>query len=84
MSRYNVTAPRKYMKQGEEKTQWMRIGTAFTNERGGIDITLDALPLPEPDRKIDGQMTVRLKAFPADSAPQQPSTPKPSDDDVPF
>lgn len=64
--RYNVTSPRKYMSQGQEKTQWLKIGVAFESDKGGFDIQLDALPLPEPDKKNTGQMIVRLKAFPAE------------------
>jgi hypothetical protein len=33
--RYNVTVARTYTdKQGQEKTQWNRIGVAFENEKG--------------------------------------------------
>lgn len=64
--RYNVTSPRKYQSQGGEKTQWLRIGVAFENDKGGFDIQLDANPLPEQDRKNEGQTIIRLKAFPAD------------------
>lgn len=69
--RYNVTAPRKYQSGGQEKTQWLRVGVAFENDRGGFDIQLDAAPLPEADRKNEGQMIIRLKAFPADQDGQR-------------
>lgn len=66
--RFNVTAPRKYKAGGEDKTQWQRVGVAFENDKGGFDIQLDVIPLPEVDRKNDGQLVVRLKAFPADDS----------------
>lgn len=89
--RYNITSPRKYTKNGEEKTQWMRVGVAFENDKGGLDIQLDALPLPEADRKNEGQMTVRLKAFPDDGSrggggrkPDPAPAPAGGSDDIPF
>ncbi len=43
--RYRVFTPRSYEdREGEEKTYWTRIGTAFKGEKS-ITILLDALPL---------------------------------------
>lgn len=39
-----VFTTREYEQDGEEKTFWIRIGTAFRNDRG-ITVLLDALPL---------------------------------------
>ena len=88
MKRYNIIAPRKW--GPESKTSWnLRIGVAFENDKGGLDIQLDAVPLPEVDRKQDGQMTIRLKAFDAaqdNRKPQGQAGPPPQDksDDIPF
>lgn len=34
-----------YERNGEKKTRWSRIGIAFKNQKGGWDVTLDALPV---------------------------------------
>ena len=47
--RWDVCSPRKRKsKDGEDKTFWVRVGAAFDNEKG-MQIVLDALPLPEGD-----------------------------------
>lgn len=48
--RFDVCSPRKRAgKDGVEgKTFWVRVGAAFDNDKG-MQIVLDALPLPDPD-----------------------------------
>jgi hypothetical protein len=46
--RWNVVFP----KDGKSKTRWVRIGTAFENEDGRIDVHIDAWPVGEFDGKI--------------------------------
>jgi hypothetical protein len=53
--RYDVCAPRNYTKDGEEKTAWHRVGTAFENDKG-IGLIFDSLPLPDKE----GRVSVRL------------------------
>ena len=49
--KYDITqAIGKYMKDGEEKTQWMRIGVMLQKDDGKISIKLDALPLPNGEK----------------------------------
>ena len=59
---WKVLAPIKYTKDGSEKTYWMRLGVAYTNRDGSINLHLDAMPLKdigkmqlrdfdEPDRR---------------------------------
>jgi len=63
--RYNVTAPRKYVdRDGNEKTNWNRVGVAFLGDKG-LDIILEVMPLPEPSQKT-GALEIRLKGFDSD------------------
>lgn len=91
--RFDVCSPRKRKgRDGEEKTFWVRVGAAFQNDKG-MQIVLDALPLPD----VDGRCVLMLfepktrgEAEPAgvkDRAPGK-STGGGSfddmDDDIPF
>lgn len=42
--RYDMMVPRKGK---DDKTFWTRIGTAWANDKGGIQLVFDALPLPD-------------------------------------
>ena len=45
--RYDVCSPRtRKDRDGQPKTYWVKVGTAWENEKG-ISITFDALPLPD-------------------------------------
>lgn len=45
--RFDVTTPRAYKdRDGNEKTNWVRLGTAFEKE-GRITVLLDALPIAD-------------------------------------
>ncbi len=44
-NRWDVSSIREYERNGETKTQWTKIGVAFTNQNGSINVQLDCLPL---------------------------------------
>lgn len=50
--RYGVFSIRKYVKENRQKAYWLRIGTAFPNADGSINVSLGALPLPDPKTGI--------------------------------
>ena len=39
---YNISVPETYEKDGEEKTAWTSVGTAFQNEKGSISLKIPA------------------------------------------
>ena len=98
MSRLDAMIAREYTdRDGNSKTSWTRIGTAWPAKQGvGYSITLEALPLPSMSR--DGKLECRIllrEPLPArDDAPRSrsasdaegraQSTPRDLDDDVPF
>lgn len=47
--RYDISTPRKGR---DDKTYWTRIGTAFQNDRGGIQLIFDALPIPDSEGRV--------------------------------
>lgn len=55
-----IVAPYLDKQTGEEKTRWLRAGSAFENSDRSISVLLDALPvagklqlrLPDPDRQM--------------------------------
>lgn len=71
-----------------EKTYWTKVGTAWFNDKGGISLEFDALPIPTLDDK--GQLKVRAMLF--DPKSRDGGSPAPaadrgnmmSDDDIPF
>lgn len=53
--RMKVITPRHYQKGrgGEARTQWLEIGSAWSNERqGGVDIVLHVLPIPDANGEV--------------------------------
>lgn len=44
MKRFDVKVAKKYTKAGAEKTQWLKIGSAFENDKGQISLALDMIP----------------------------------------
>lgn len=70
-NRLDALAMRKYKtQQGEEKTAYTKVGVAFANRGGGYTLTLESVPVAQPDR--DGVMSVRiLLAEPRDSGGQR-------------
>ena len=45
---YNVFTVRKYSKDGQTRSHWLRIGSGFQNRDGSFNLSLRALPLPDP------------------------------------
>ena len=39
---YNISVPETSEKNGEEKTSWTTVGTAFQNDKGSISLKLPA------------------------------------------
>lgn len=68
------------VERGEGRTFWVRIGVAFTNRDGSINIRLDAVP-------VNGTMQIRDAEPPRDgtrpSAQHAPAR-APGDDDINF
>jgi hypothetical protein len=44
MERYNLSIPRKYTSNGEEKTAWDNVGVMFKRDKGGYSIKLSMFP----------------------------------------
>lgn len=44
-NRWDVMSIREYVRNGETKSQWTKVGVAFTNANGSINVVLDCLPL---------------------------------------
>lgn len=70
-NRLDALAMRKYKtQQGEEKTAYTKVGVAFANRGGGYTLTLESVPVAQPDR--DGANSVRiLLAEPRDNGGQR-------------
>ena len=66
---YAVFSTREYEKDGERKTYWMRLGSAFKNKDDSFNILLKALPLADPNTGLV-HLHIRL---PKDSAEQASS-----------
>lgn len=67
-----------------DKTYWCKIGTAWFNDKGGISLEFDALPIPTVDEK--GVMRTRAVLF--DPKPREGGKSSDrgnmTDDDIPF
>ena len=48
-NRFDAMMVREYEKDGQSKSHWTKIGSAFCNKDGSISVLLDAMPLPSPD-----------------------------------
>lgn len=44
MKRFDIKIAKKYTKAGAEKTQWLKIGTAFESDKGLIVLVVDMIP----------------------------------------
>ena len=53
--RLGVYSVRNYEKDGEEKSRWTQIGTAFTCKDGSLNVVLDHVPL--------GGATINIRPF---------------------
>lgn len=45
---YEVFSITEYLKDGESKAAWLRVGAAFQNKDGSFNLLLRAYPLPDP------------------------------------
>tara|TARA_R100000329_G_scaffold144201_1_gene128763 strand:+ start:658 stop:882 length:225 start_codon:yes stop_codon:yes gene_type:complete len=52
-----------YTKDGEEKSFWQTLGTAFVDRDSGQVSAMELNSLPIPVRQSDGSMKVRLNIF---------------------
>lgn len=51
-TRKDVFMIKKYVKDGEERSTWVKIGNAYVNRDGSLNVLLDAFP-------IDGKLQIR-------------------------
>lgn len=72
-NRMDVVSARSYEKNGEQKTAYTRIGTAWSMDSGGWRVILEALPLPQINNK--GALETQLLLFPPKDNAEQPSQP---------
>lgn len=95
--RLDALVGRKYKdRDGNEKTQWTKIGAAWPTQNGGWSITLDALPLPSMgDRGLETRIVLMVPKERDDQAPAPPRGKQQSyaeqsggarelDDEIPF
>jgi hypothetical protein len=87
--RYDACSPRPYKKKkdGEEKTYWHKVGTAWQNDKGLVTIYLDSYPVPDPSK--EGKAVIML--FEPKDEEQAAKSGKPSrlstkydEDEIPF
>ena len=94
-NRMDAVSPRSYTdRNGEQKTQWVRLGSAFETKTGGWAIRLDALPIPQIGKDGALETTILLMEprgdarEPAAQAPAKryaaPAFDGGADDEVPF
>ena len=67
-----------YIKVGQAKAQYPRIGSAFRDERGQISLKIDTLPLP------GSGWTGWINIFPRKASGQKAINKEFADDDIPF
>jgi hypothetical protein len=48
-TRFDIATPRKGK---NDKTYWTKIGTAWKNDNGGIQLVFDALPIPDSEGRV--------------------------------
>jgi hypothetical protein len=94
-TRLDAIMARKYQdRDGNEKSQFTRIGTAFSMQNGGYSIVLDAMPAPEAAQNGGMQYRILLMApKPREDAPRDqgsyadkrpPSRRDDDEDSIPF
>lgn len=79
--------PRSYTtRDGEVKTAWTSIGSAWPTDSGGWRIQLDALPIPQIGKSGQVETTIVLMVPKDDDRPASTSrrAQAPADDEVPF
>lgn len=89
--RFDIATPRKTR---DDKTFWVKIGTAWQNDNGGIQLVFDALPIPdsegrcvanlfEPKARDDRERSANADRRQAREVANGGFDPR-RDDDVPF
>lgn len=75
--RLDALVARKYTdRDGNEKTQWTKIGAAFPTQAGGYSVTLEALPLPTMgDRGLETRILLMVPK-PRDDQQQRSTGPR--------
>lgn len=64
-NRKDIMAPRKKKDGG---TYWVKLGTAWFNDNGGIQLVFDALPIPDGEGRVVANL---FEPKERDSAPRQ-------------
>jgi len=49
---HDVSQGTKYLKDGEEKTRWQKLGVAFEKDGRITSVKLEALPIPNKEGEI--------------------------------
>lgn len=71
--------------QGEEKTNWLRVGAVMQKDDGGKFLLLDRTFNPAGVANPNNWDNIILSMFePKNNQEQEPSPPPPGDDDIPF
>jgi hypothetical protein len=80
--RMDILTARSYTaRDGEKKTAFSRIGTAWPMKNGGWRLTFEAIPVPSLNDKGEVETTaLMMEPKPRDDAPRQSN----SSDSVPF
>lgn len=74
--RYDACTPRIYKKDGEDKTFWLKVGSAWKNDKGMVTVYLDAYPLPDPNK--EGKAVIML------FEPKKKGGQRDDEDEIPF
>ena len=72
----------KYMKDGVEKTRWLRCGAVIQKDNGGFALKLECIPV---GAEFDGWLQLfSPQGQQQQSAPAAPPPPPEFEDDIPF
>ena len=78
--RMDISSPRKKKDGG---TYWIKLGTAWFNDNGGIQLVFDALPIPDGEGRVVANL---FEPRERDNGRNQPAPQEREslDDEVPF
>lgn len=57
---YEIFSIREYVKEGETKSSWLRIGAGFKNRNDSFGLVFQAMPLPDPQ---SGLLRLYMRPF---------------------
>ena len=81
--RFDLTQPREWLsKDGDTPTSWTPLGTMWLNDNGKYSLTFNAMPIPQMNK--NGQLEVRVQAFPPKPKGNGQQRPAQKTNDVPF